>query len=115
MARPPSTKLGRTSTGYPISAAARTPSSMFVTAQPLGCGISRSSRIFSKLSRFSARSMAAQSVPMIRTPRSMSGWARLMAVCPPSDAMTPSGCSKSRIAITSSGVSGSKYSLSPVV
>ena len=52
--------------------------------------------------------MASQSVPMIFTPRSISGWARLMAVCPPREAMTPSGFSKSMMAITSSGVSGSK-------
>ena len=52
--------------------------------------------------------MAAQSVPMIFTPRSISGWARLMAVWPPREAMTPSGFSKAMMFITSSAVSGSK-------
>ena len=59
--------------------------------------------------------MAAQSVPISFTPRSISGWARLMAVWPPREVMTPSGCSKSMTFITSSGVSGSKYSLSLVL
>ncbi|OPZ70197.1 MAG: hypothetical protein BWY81_00049 [Firmicutes bacterium ADurb.Bin467] len=70
---------------------------------------------FSNASRFSAFSIAAKSVPMIFTPRFISGSARLIAVCPPSDAITPSGFSSSITFITSSGVSGSKYSLSLVV
>ena len=63
----------------------------------------------------SAFSMAVQSVPMIFTPRSVNGWARLMAVWPPKLAITPSGCSSRIMFITSSAVRGSKYSLSEQV
>ena len=59
--------------------------------------------------------MAAQSVPMMFTPKSVRGCARLIAVWPPREAMTPSGFSHSTTFITSSIVSGSKYSLSEVV
>ena len=63
----------------------------------------------------SAFSMAAQPVPINVTPRSSSGFARLMAVCPPREAMTPSGCSIWITFMTSSTHRGSKYSLSDVV
>ena len=81
---------------------------MSVTASPRGWGMPRDCITFSKASRFSAFSMASKSVPMMRTPRFIKGSARLMAVWPPSEAMTPSGCSSSMTFITSSGVSGSK-------
>ena len=76
----PSTNDGLTSTGYPMSSAAFTPSSIFVTACPGGCGIPSSSSTFSNLSLFSALSIASQSVPMSLTPLSISGSARLIAV-----------------------------------
>ena len=84
------------------------PYTVLTDIQGCGWGMLRSLRIFSKLSRFSARSMASQSVPMILTPRFIRGSARLIAVWPPSDAITPIGFSSSMIFITSSGVSGSK-------
>ena len=70
---------------------------------------------FSKDSLFSAFSIASQSVPMIVTPLDSRGSARFTAVCPPSEAITPSGRSSSITFITSSTQRGSKYSLSEVV
>ena len=80
IALPPSTKLGRTSTGNPISFAASTPASMLVTAIPLGLGISSSYSSFSNRSLSSARSIASSSVPMSLTSYSFNESARLMAV-----------------------------------
>ncbi len=59
--------------------------------------------------RSSARSMASTLVPRIGTPASCRPAASLSGVCPPNWTMTPSGCSISTIASTSSSVSGSKY------
>ena len=53
-------------------------------------------------------------VPMMGTPARSRPTARLSGVWPPSCTMTPSGCSRSTMAITSSCVRGSKYSLSEV-
>ena len=108
IALPPSTNEGRTSTGYPISEAVFTPSSIFVTAFPSGFGISSSSSSFSNASLSSALSIALQSVPIILTPQSARADARFIAVCPPSEAITPYGFSRSITFMTSSTVSGSK-------
>ena len=67
-----------------------------------------------KRSRSSARSIASGEVPRIGTPACSSGTASLSGVCPPNCTITPSGFSRSTIAITSSNVSGSKYSRSEV-
>ena len=91
-----------------MRAAARTPASMSVTASASGCGMPSSSMIFSKQPRSSALRIASQSVPMMGTPSCESRPARLMAVCPPREAIAPSGFSNSMMFITSSGVSGSK-------
>ena len=44
-----------------------------------------------------------------RTPRRLSSTARFRAVCPPTVGSTASGRSRSRMAATASGVSGSTY------
>ena len=67
-----------------------------------------------KRSRSSARSMASGLVPMMGTPASASAFASLSGVWPPSVTTTPSGFSTSTMSMTSSNVSGSKYSLSEV-
>ena len=59
-------------------------------------------------------SMLSTDVPRIFTPRSANGPAKLMAVCPPNCAITPTGFSLRTISITSSTVNGSKYKLSDV-
>ena len=51
---------------------------------------------------------------MMGTPGAASAFASLSGVCPPSVTTTPSGCSTSTMSMTSSNVSGSKYSLSDV-
>ena len=91
-----------------MRAAARTPDSMSVTASASGCGIPSSSMILSKQPRSSAFLIACVSVPMMGTPSSASGSARLMAVCPPSDTTMAFGFSRWMTFITSSTVSGSK-------
>ncbi len=81
---------------------------MSVTASASGWGMPSSSMIFSKQPRSSALRIAAQSVPMMGTPSSARGSARLMAVCPPSDTTIAFGFSRRTTFITSSTVSGSK-------
>ena len=73
-----------------------------------------SSRMAAKRSRSSARSMASGLVPMMGTPASASAFASLSGVWPPNVTTTPSGFSTSTMSMTSSNVSGSKYSLSDV-
>ena len=51
---------------------------------------------------------------MMGTPASASAFASLSGVWPPSVTTTPSGRSTSTMSMTSSNVSGSKYSLSEV-
>ena len=58
--------------------------------------------------------MASGEVPMMGTPAAASAFASLSGVCPPKVTTTPSGCSTSTMSMTSSNVSGSKYSLSDV-
>lgn len=69
---------------------------------------------FKRISVFRALD-GVYAVPMMLTSNSLSLSARLIAVCPPKEAMTPIGFSSSRTLSTSSTVSGSKYSLSAVV
>ena len=87
-------------------------SSAVNTVPPVGRGISHSSRISSKSSRSSALSTFSADVPRIGTPIFISASVSLIAVCPPNCTTAPSGFSISTILSTSSGVSGSKYSLS---
>ena len=62
-----------------------------------------------KRPRSSARSIASGWVPSSVTPAASSPAASRSGVWPPKETITPSGCSISTIASTSSSVSGSKY------
>ena len=90
-----------------------------LVAMPL-CGCLSLSRSISALkrSRSSARSMASGEVPRIGTLAFSSGSASLSGVWPPNCTITPCSVpferSVSMISITSSAVSGSKYSRSEV-
>ena len=79
------------------------------TAAP--CRSSRSSSA-PKRPRSSARSIASGCVPSSGTPAASRPAASRSGVWPPKETITPSGCSTSTIASTSSSVSGSKYSRS---
>ena len=59
--------------------------------------------------RSSARSIASGWVPRMANPRASRVCASFSGVWPPNCAMTPTGCSASHTARTSSSVSGSKY------
>ena len=89
-------------------------SSTLVAVPLAGEGMPRSSSSLPNSLRSSARSILAGSVPMMGTPRRLSGSARVSGVCPPNCTITPSGFSVSQMLSTSSSVSGSKYSRSLV-
>ncbi len=67
MARPPSTKDGRTMTGYPSSPEALRADSSLVTMVPGGCLMSRRVSTSYQRSLSSARSMSSGCVPQICT------------------------------------------------
>ena len=79
-----------------------------------GYAMASSSSTAEKRSRSSARSIASGLVPMMGTPARARGQASFSGVCPPKVTTTPSGHSASTMSMTSSKVSGSKYSLSEV-
>ena len=79
-----------------------------------GASIFNSVKILPNFLLFSARSIASGSVPIIFTPSDFSLCAILRGVWPPNCTSTPSGFSMSIIFITSSNVSGSKYSRSEI-
>ena len=96
------------------------PSGFFST---ISCAIRTSVRLMSSSAaraarrsrpRSSARSIASGEVPSSGTPAASSPAASLSGVWPPNCTITPSGFSTSTIFITSSKVSGSKYSRSDV-
>ena len=58
--------------------------------------------------------MLSAEVPKIAMPCRSKNWVSLMAVCPPKATTTPTGFSTAMTFMTSSGVSGSKYSRSAV-
>ena len=70
------------------------------------------SRSSSKRSLSSAISMLSAEVPRILTPFLSRICVSFIAVWPPKATTTPTGFSTSMMFMTSSGVSGSKYSLS---
>jgi hypothetical protein len=69
---------------------------------------------FWKRSRSSATSIESGVVPTMGAPAAASGRASFSGVWPPYCTITPSGFSFAMISITSSNVSGSKYSRSDV-
>ena len=79
-----------------------------------GCLTPTSATSERKKSRSSARAMSRGDVPRTFTPAAASRSARLSGVCPPNCTIAPSHLSRSYTSITSSNVSGSKYSLSEV-
>ncbi len=112
---PPMVKEGRMTAGRPVSS--RTfRASATLPAKPL-FGTSSPMRAMASLNscRSSPTSTARRLAPMSRTPsRSstplrLSSTARLRAVCPPTVGRRASGRSRSRMASTASGVSGSTY------
>ena len=108
IARPPSTYDGRTSSGKPISRAARRASSKLRAVPQRGASTPSWARSAPNRRRSSARSMLSGEVPRIFTPRRSSGIASDSGVCPPNCTITPSGFSLSTTSSTSSSVSGSK-------
>ena len=112
MARPPSTYEGRTSTGYPMRWATFTASATERAVPFAGWVTPRRRASASNRSRSSATSMESGGVPRMGTPAASSGLVSRSGVWPPSWTTTPFGRSQRTISITSSKVSGSKYSLS---
>ena len=110
---PPRVKEGRMTAGRPVVSRTFFASSRFV-AKPL-FGTSSPMRAMASLKswRSSPTSTARRLAPMSRTPsrsrtpRRESSTARLSAVCPPTVGSSASGRSRSRMASTASGVSGS--------
>ncbi len=110
---PPSVKEGRITAGSPVSSSTCCACSRFV-AKPL-FGTSSPMRPIASLKswRSSPTSTARREAPIRRTPsrsstpRFESSTARLSAVWPPTVGSSASGRSRSRIASTASGVSGS--------
>ena len=74
---------------------------------PGGCEMRISAHRAFHCSRSSARSIECGLVPAIRSGGSVD--ASFSGVWPPSDTMTPTGCSASMTLATSSAVNGSKY------
>mmetsp|Transcript_894 Transcript_894/g.2081 ORF Transcript_894/g.2081 Transcript_894/m.2081 type:complete len:325 (-) Transcript_894:2193-3167(-) len=122
MARPPSTKLGRTMQGYPSLAACASASSSLVAVPPGGWSMLSLVSTWIHCSRSSAASMDSGWVPQILTTPSplavgmglavmylFRAVASLSGVWPPNCTMMPSGRSTSTTLSTSSRVSGSKY------
>ncbi len=115
---PPRMKLGRTMIGYPTSSAIVTASSSEWakpdrgTSSPISCIASLNS------SRSSAVRIASGRAPITSSPSSApcssSAIVRLSAVWPPSVGSSASGRSRSMIAASISGSSGSTYVRSAV-
>jgi hypothetical protein len=91
MSRPPSTKLGRTSTGNPILRAWCRACCTSTAVPFAGCISGSCSTRAANRFRFSAMSMLSTLVPMIGTPAVSSAFARFSGVCPPNWTITPSG------------------------
>jgi hypothetical protein len=95
--------------GNPMRAATSAASSSDEATPWAGDGIPSPCNRAPNFLRSSARSMDPVVVPRIGTPARDSSAARVSGVCPPSWTMTPTGCSASQTASTSSRVTGSKY------
>ena len=110
---PPSVYAGRTTSGRPISFAARRASSIVVTVAPSGTGSPISASSLPKRARSSAVRIVSIGVPSERrsyfssTPASSSATARFSPVCPPRVGSRPSGFSRAMMRSITGTVSGS--------
>ena len=109
MAAPDSTYDGRTSTGNPTFWINALMSSIEVSALHSGWSTPMRSSMAENLSRSSALSILLADVPRIFTFCASRRSARLFGICPPVETITPCGFSRSRISMTRSKVSSSKY------
>ena len=108
IAAPDNTYDGRINTGKPTRSTNSFTSSIEESSFHSGWSMPRLSSIEENLWRFSARSIETAGVPKIGTFWRCSFIARLFGIWPPTEIITPFGCSKSMTSSTRSSESSSK-------